>query len=326
MRKPHPRAYAAAALALGAPPGGIVYLDDLPWNVEGAGSPAFAIEVSYAEPGAAVTMAPGLRRSRPERYVERHAEGGRRLGRGRAVGVAIADVAGKARALFDARTDRQAIAPFTDADPTLTMADGYAVQAELIKLILDAGDTIVGYKVGLTSKPMQRLIGVDSPDYGPVLGSTVYRDGDVISLAGSSSPRSRPRSSSSSANPFAARASPSPMRTGRSPASPRRSRSSTPVRRLADQARGHRGGSCEQWCVAVSGRLVPLDGIDTRLIGMSLTRNGELIDTGAGEAALVDPMTVVAWLANTLGSVGLASSRSSRDDGRVARGRPDACR
>ena len=63
------------------------------------------------------------------------------------------------------------------------MADGYAVQAELVKLILAAGDTIVGYKVGLTSKPMQRMIGVDSPDYGPVLGSTVYRDGDVVSLS-----------------------------------------------------------------------------------------------------------------------------------------------
>ena len=55
----------------------------------------------------------------------------------------------------------------------------------------------------------------------------------------------------------------------------------------------------------MSGRLVPLDGIDTRLIGMSLTRNGDLVDTGAGAAALGDPLTVVAWLANTLGSVGI---------------------
>jgi 2-keto-4-pentenoate hydratase len=50
---------------------------------------------------------------------------------------------------------------------------------------------------------------------------------------------------------------------------------------------------------------VPLTGIDARLIGMTLTRNGELVDTGAGAAALGDPLTVVAWLANTLGSVGI---------------------
>jgi len=94
----------------------------------------------------------------------------------------LSDAPGKARALYDARRDRVAIAPFTDADPDLTMADGYAVQSELTKLLLADGDSIVGYKVGLTSEPMQRMIGVDSPDYGPVLASTVYRDGDAVGL------------------------------------------------------------------------------------------------------------------------------------------------
>ena len=57
--------------------------------------------------------------------------------------------------------------------------------------------------------------------------------------------------------------------------------------------------------VATSGQLVPLTGLDTRLIGMTLTRNGELVDTGAGAAALGDPLGVVAWLANTLGEHGI---------------------
>src|SRR5450631_3376453 len=88
----------------------------------------------------------------------------------------LSDAPGKARALYEARRDRVAIAPFTDADPDLTMADGYAVQTELTALLLADGDAIVGYKVGLTSEPMQRMVGVDSPDYGPVLASTVYRE------------------------------------------------------------------------------------------------------------------------------------------------------
>ncbi len=57
---------------------------------------------------------------------------------------------------------------------------------------------------------------------------------------------------------------------------------------------------------AVSSHLVPLGDLDPRLIGMALTRNGELLDTGAGAAALGDPLAVVAWLANTLGEVGIA--------------------
>ena len=34
--------------------------------------------------------------------------------------------------------------------------------------------------------------------------------------------------------------------------------------------------------MATSSRIVPITDIDTRLVGMTLTRNGELIDTGAG--------------------------------------------
>jgi len=39
----------------------------------------------------------------------------------------LTDVSGKARALYEARRTRQAIEPFTDADPGLGMADGYAI-------------------------------------------------------------------------------------------------------------------------------------------------------------------------------------------------------
>jgi 2-keto-4-pentenoate hydratase len=219
----------------------------------------------------------------------------------------ITDVQGKAQALFEARRSRRAIAPFTDDDPTLTMADGYAVQAELTRLILDAGDSIVGYKVGLTSKPMQAMIGVDSPDYGPVLGSTVFRSGDAVSLAGFIQPRIEaeivfvlgaqlrgPGVTVTDAHRAVAGIA-AAMEIVDSRFADWRIRLADTVADLASNG-----------AVAVSGNLVPLAGIDARLIGMTLTRNGELIDTGAGAAALGDPLAVVAWLANTLGSVGIA--------------------
>jgi 2-keto-4-pentenoate hydratase len=56
----------------------------------------------------------------------------------------LTDVPGKARALYEARRTRQPIEPFTDADPDLGMADGYAVQQELTSLLLADGDRVVG--------------------------------------------------------------------------------------------------------------------------------------------------------------------------------------
>jgi 2-keto-4-pentenoate hydratase len=57
--------------------------------------------------------------------------------------------------------------------------------------------------------------------------------------------------------------------------------------------------------IALSSLVVPIDGYDPRLIGMVFTRNGEVVATGAGAAAMGDPLAAVAWLANTLAPMGI---------------------
>jgi 2-keto-4-pentenoate hydratase len=144
----------------------------------------------------------------------------------------LTDVAGKARALYEARRTRQPIEPFTDADPDLGMADGYAVQQQLTSMLLADGDRIVGYKVGLTSKPMQKMIGVDQPDYGPVLASTVYADGDSVPVSGFIQPKLEAEIAFVLESPLAG--------PGVSVLDARRGGDRRlPVRRLADQAGGH---------------------------------------------------------------------------------------
>jgi 2-keto-4-pentenoate hydratase len=218
----------------------------------------------------------------------------------------LTDAPGKARQLYLARRDRVAIAPFTDADPDLTMADGYAVQSELTKLLLADGDTIVGYKVGLTSKPMQTMIGVDSPDYGPVLASTVYRDGDAVPLSSFIQPKleaeivfvlGEPLRGPGVSVTDAARA----VAGVAAAVEIVDSRFADWRIKLADTV----SDLASNGAVATSSRIVPLADVDPRMIGMTLTRNGHLVDTGAGAAALGDPVAVVAWLANTLGEVGI---------------------
>jgi 2-keto-4-pentenoate hydratase len=217
----------------------------------------------------------------------------------------LTDVPGKARALYEARRDRQQIQPFTDADPDLGMADGYAVQQELTRLLLADGDRIVGYKVGLTSKPMQQMIGVDSPDWGPVLGSTVYADGDTVPLSKFIQPKIEAEIafvlSETLAGPGVSVLDARRAIAGMTAAAEIvDSRFADWRIKLADTV----ADLASNGAVAVSSRLVPLEGLDPRLIGMVLTRGGDLIDTGAGAAALGDPVKVVAWLANTLGEVG----------------------
>ena len=218
----------------------------------------------------------------------------------------VTDAAAKARALYDARRTRVPIPPFTDEDPTLGMADGYAIQRELVPLVLADGDRIVGYKVGLTSKAMQRMIGVDTPDYGPVFASTVYAGGDTIALERFIQPKVEAeivfvlstRLTGPSVTPAEARQAIAGAAAAMEIVD---SRIENWRIGLADTV----ADLASNGAVALSSRLVPLDGLDPRLIGTTITRNGELLDTGAGAAALGDPVAVVAWLANVLGANGI---------------------
>ena len=216
----------------------------------------------------------------------------------------LTDVPGKARALYEARRTRQPIEPFTDADPDLGMADGYAVQQQLTSMLLADGDRIVGYKVGLTSKPMQQMIGVDQPDYGPVLASTVYSDGDSVPVSAFIQPKLEAEIAfvlrSSLAGPgvsvLDARAAIAGMTAAVEIVD---SRFADWRIKLADTV----ADLASNGAVAVE----PAGPAGRR--GSAADRDGahpagELADTGAGAAALGNPVRVVAWLANTLGEMG----------------------
>jgi 2-keto-4-pentenoate hydratase len=219
----------------------------------------------------------------------------------------VTDAPAKARALYEARRDRVPIPPFTDTEPDLDMADGYAIQSELVPLLLADGDRIIGHKVGVTSRAMQKLIGIDSPDHGPVLASTVYRDGDLVPLHRFIQPRIEAeivfvlgeRLAGPGVTVTQAHAAIAGAVAGMEIVD---SRIEDWRIKLADTV----ADLASNGAMATSSRIVPIEGLDTRLIGMTLTRNGELIDTGAGAAALGDPVAVVAWLANVLGENGVA--------------------
>ncbi len=172
--------------------------------------------------------------------------------------------------------------------------------------MLADGDRVVGYKAGLTSKPMQQMAGVDAPDYGPVLGSTMYPSGAELSLSAFVAPRLEAEIAyvlgGELAGPGVTVADAVRATAGVVAAMEIvDSRIADWRIKLADTV----ADLASNGALVTSGRLVPLGEFDPRLVGVTVTRNGELLDTGAGAAALGDPAAVVAWLANVLGEQGV---------------------
>ena len=212
----------------------------------------------------------------------------------------------RAAALYEALRSRSPIAPFTEGDPEMTAADGYAVQERFVERLLADGDRRVGYKLGLTSKPMQEMLGVHEPDYGPVLAGMTEDDGAVLAVSRFIQPKVEAEIAVVLAEPLrgpgvttlqAARAISSAVAAIEVVDS-----------RIADWRIGLPDtiadlASCGT--VVLGTRPVPIDGWDPRLVGMVISRNGETVATGAGAAALGNPVAAVAWLANTLAPHGV---------------------
>ena len=95
---------------------------------------------------------------------------------------ASAHTAQLAERLLRAETERMEVKQLTDELPELTVADAYRIQRELVRLKQTAGQRLIGFKMGLTSRAKQKSMGVDVPIYGHLFEETALDDGAAVPL------------------------------------------------------------------------------------------------------------------------------------------------
>jgi len=73
--------------------------------------------------------------------------------------------------------------PLGPPDGPATISDAYDIQERYVALLRSEHGDTVGYKVGLTSAPMQAFCGIDHPIAGVVLARRVYQSGATVRRA-----------------------------------------------------------------------------------------------------------------------------------------------
>ncbi len=66
------------------------------------------------------------------------------------------------------------IGQFSLEFPGMTIEDGYSVQRAWVAQKLKSGRKLIGHKIGLTSRAMQRSSNIDEPDYGALLDDMLF--------------------------------------------------------------------------------------------------------------------------------------------------------
>lgn len=91
-----------------------------------------------------------------------------------------ADLRDVAAALRNAKDNRTPIAAPTKTWADLDVDGGFAVQKITVQEAVDAGDRMVGYKLGNIAKVMQEAFGLGQPDYGFLLASLFEYEGTTL--------------------------------------------------------------------------------------------------------------------------------------------------
>src|SRR4029453_15727862 len=85
--------------------------------------------------------------------------------------------------LFDALKGCHTVEPLTTRHPDITIDDAYAVQQPPDARRMQAGETVVGKKIGVTSKAVMSMLGVYQPDFGILLDGMLYNEGPAIAAS-----------------------------------------------------------------------------------------------------------------------------------------------
>lgn len=211
-------------------------------------------------------------------------------------------------ALYQALIGGRTLEPLTTRWPEITLDDAYRVSLYAMERRVAAGDVVVGKKIGVTSVAVQRMLDVHQPDFGFITRDMAFEDGAEISL--SANRLIQPRAEGE----IAFRLKHDLQGPGVTEQDVLEATAYVmPCFEIVD-SRIHDWKIRIQDTVAdnascgvfVLGReQVDPRELDLPNLRMQVFKNGVQISEGLGSAVQGNPLTAVAWLANTLGALGI---------------------
>lgn len=208
--------------------------------------------------------------------------------------------------LFQAMLDRKQVSPLTDRFSDISIEDAYAISGRVLERRIESGARVIGKKIGLTSKAVQNMLKVGQPDFGYLTDDMAFNQGEEICI---SERLIQPKAEGEVA--FILKKD--LMGPGLTAADILAATDCVlPCFEVVDSR-------IENWQIKIEDtvadnascgvfllgdRAVDPRKVDLATCGMVVEKNGSIISTGAGAAALSSPVNCVTWLANTLGRFG----------------------
>lgn len=210
--------------------------------------------------------------------------------------------------LFDALRQQRTVAPLTARHADITVDDAYRISLHMLRRREASGERVIGKKIGVTSKPVQDMLGVFQPDFGFLTDAMQYPDGATVSLsrAGLIQPRAEGEIAfmlkSDLQGPGVTREDVLAATAWVAPCFEIvDSRIQDWKIKIEDTVADN--ASCGVFVIGTQ-HSDPA-ALDLAAASMQMWKNGQPAGAGLGTAVQGHPAEAVAWLANTLGAFGI---------------------
>ncbi|WP_206185194.1 2-oxo-hepta-3-ene-1,7-dioic acid hydratase [Thioclava sp. F42-5] len=219
-------------------------------------------------------------------------------------------IAQAADELLAAEEARRQIGLLSLRHPEMTLDDAYAIQSAQMARKLAAGRSILGWKIGLTSKVMQAALKIETPDSGVLYDDMLFANGATVPAGRFIQPRVEAEIAFVMKAPLDATADRAAVLAATDYVAPSLEILDTRILR-ADPATGQArvivdtvsDNAANAGIVLGEARHDPAK-VDLRWTGAILRKDGEVETTGLGAAVLDDPVQGLVWLARRMGQYG----------------------
>jgi 2-oxo-3-hexenedioate decarboxylase len=195
------------------------------------------------------------------------------------------------------------IVKLTDANPAMDLADGYAVQAELARRWQADGRRLTGYKGGLTSKAKMVQMGLDTPVFGVLMGDTCIPDGDAVEMSQLIHPKVEAEIAFVTSRELSGDVSIDEVLAATEFVLPAIEVIDSRFKDFKFDIQSVIADNTSAARYIVGGSPRRPAGLDLRLLGVVMERNGEVVGTAAGAAVMGHPaasvVALVRWLADS---------------------------
>lgn len=210
-------------------------------------------------------------------------------------------------ALHRAYVSGKPIPPISRQAPSMSLADAYRIQDQMLSHRLAAGARVIGKKIGATSEAVQKLVGIDCPDFGLLLSDSLCTEAEVIDYGRLIQPRAegeiafvlKDRLQGPGIGIADVLAATDHLLACIEVVDSRIENWDIRIQdTIADNA------SCGLFVLGAEKRSITQ--VDLTGCHMQMRRNGKVAAQGRGDASLGHPASAIAWLANTFGEMGIA--------------------